>query len=117
MTLECSGSGVSKNFMNAIYNGKWTGTPLAPILKSCGVRPKALEAVFFGADRKEETLREGTKRELTIEVPFGRSMSREDALGQNALLAYELNGKPIETRNGQEQELSANKRARPCADR
>lgn len=100
MTLECSGSGVSKNFMNAIYNGKWTGTPLAPILRSCGIRPGALEAVFFGADRKEETLREGTKRELKIEVPFGRSMSLEDVLGRNPLLAYELNGKPIETRNG-----------------
>jgi len=100
MTLECSGSGVSKKFMNAIYNGKWTGTPLAPILKECGIRPQALEAVFFGADRKEETLRKGTERELTVEVPFGRSMSLEDALSLNLLLAYELNGKPIETRNG-----------------
>ena len=33
MTLECSGNGAGKGFMNAIYNSKWTGTPLAPILK------------------------------------------------------------------------------------
>ena len=27
MTLECSGNGVSKGFMNAIYNSKWTALP------------------------------------------------------------------------------------------
>ena len=41
MTLECSGNGASTGFMNAIYNSKWTGTPLAPILKSCGLKPSA----------------------------------------------------------------------------
>ena len=100
MTLECSGSGVSKGFMDAIYNGKWTGTPLAPILDQCGVSFKATEIVFFGTDRKEETLRKGTDSELTIEVPFGRSMSLKDAMSQNVLLAYEYNGAPIEQRNG-----------------
>ncbi|MEO2034171.1 MAG: molybdopterin-dependent oxidoreductase [Planctomycetaceae bacterium] len=100
MTLECSGNGVSKGFMNAVYNGKWTGTPLAPILKSCGMQPEATEVVFFGMDRQEETLREGTKRELTVEVPFGRSMSVEHAMKLNLLLAYERNGLPIEKRNG-----------------
>ncbi len=41
MTLECSGNGASKGFMNAVYNGKWGGTPLAPILKECGVQSGA----------------------------------------------------------------------------
>ena len=100
MTLECSGSGVSKGFMDAIYNGKWTGTPLVPILEKCGVGSSATEVVFFGTDRKKETLREGTDRELTIEVPFGRSMSLEDAMTQNVLLAYQFNDAPIEHRNG-----------------
>lgn len=100
MTLECSGNGVSKGFMNAVYNSRWTGTPLAPILKSCGLKPEASEVVFFGVDRQEETLREGTKRELTIEVPFGRSMTVEDALNLDVLLAYERNGDPIAQRNG-----------------
>jgi len=100
MTLECSGNGASKGFMNAVYNSKWTGTPLAPILQSCGIQPEAKEVVFFGVDRKQETLREGTNRELKIEVPFGRSMSVQDALNLNLLLAYERNGKPIENRNG-----------------
>ena len=37
---------------------------------------------------------------MTIEVPFGRSMSVHDAMNLNLLLAYERNGKPIEKRNG-----------------
>ena len=38
MTLECSGNGVSRGFMNAFYNSKWTGTPLASLLQRCGVQ-------------------------------------------------------------------------------
>ena len=100
MTLECSGNGASPGFMNAIYNSKWTGTPLAPILKECGIQKGAQEIVFIGVDRQEETLRKGTRRELTVEVPFGRSMSIADAMNLNLLLAYERNGKPLEKRNG-----------------
>jgi DMSO/TMAO reductase YedYZ molybdopterin-dependent catalytic subunit len=100
MTLECSGNGASKGFMNAIYNGKWVGTPLAPILKECGLTSDAREVVFFGFDTNKETLRKGTERELTVKVPFGRSMSIDDALNLNLLLAYERDGNPIETRNG-----------------
>ena len=100
MTLECSGNGASEGFMNAVYNSKWTGTRLAPLLKACGVQPGAKEVVFFGVDRKQETLRKDTARELTVDVPFGRSMSVDDALNQNLLLAYERNGEPLEKRNG-----------------
>ena len=100
MTLECSGNGASPGFMNAIYNSRWTGTPLAPLLKECGIHDDAIEVVFIGYDRKEETLRPGTKRELKFEVPFGRSMSIEDAMSLPLLLAYERNGEPLEKRNG-----------------
>src|ERR1051326_522259 len=100
MTLECSGNGSSKGFMNAIYNSQWTGTPLGPLLKKCKIDTRAKEIVFFGMDHKKETLRPGTNRELTIEVPFGRSMSIEDATKLPLLLAYERNGEPFEKRNG-----------------
>ncbi len=96
MTLECSGNGAGKGFMNAIYNSKWTGIPLRPILEQCGIDPKAKEIVFIGADKKEETLR----GKLKIEVPFGRSMSMEDAMNLDLLLAYQRNGKSMELRNG-----------------
>jgi DMSO/TMAO reductase YedYZ molybdopterin-dependent catalytic subunit len=100
MTLECSGNGAGPTFMNAVYNSRWTGTPLAPILKKCGIKSGAIEVIFFGYDHKAETLRKGTPRELTVDVPFARSMSLDDALRLNILLAYERNGTPFEKRNG-----------------
>jgi DMSO/TMAO reductase YedYZ molybdopterin-dependent catalytic subunit len=100
MTLECSGNGSSKGFMNAVYNSRWTGTPLVPLLKESGIKPEAIEVVFYGKDSKEETLRPGTNRELKIDVPFGRSMALADVLGLDPLIAYERNGQPIEHRNG-----------------
>jgi DMSO/TMAO reductase YedYZ molybdopterin-dependent catalytic subunit len=100
MTLECSGNGSSKGFMDAVYNSRWTGTPLAPLLRECGVKPGAIEVVFYGKDTQRETLRPGTNRALTVEVPFGRSMALEDALNLDLLLAYERNGEPIAHRNG-----------------
>jgi DMSO/TMAO reductase YedYZ molybdopterin-dependent catalytic subunit len=100
MTLECSGNGSNPGFTGAVYNSRWTGTRLAPLLKECGIKPGALEVVFFGVDEQEETLRKGTPRELTVKVPFGRSMSVEHALRPDLLLAYERNGEPMEKRNG-----------------
>jgi DMSO/TMAO reductase YedYZ molybdopterin-dependent catalytic subunit len=55
MTLECSGNGSSPGFSNAVYNSRWTGTPLVPLLQSCGITAGAIEVVFFGHDRKTET--------------------------------------------------------------
>ena len=100
MTLECSGNGAAPGFSGAVYNSRWTGTRLAPLLEACGVKPGAVEVVFFGHDRKTETLRPGTPRELSVEVPFGRSLSLADATGLNPLLAYERNGEPLARRNG-----------------
>jgi DMSO/TMAO reductase YedYZ molybdopterin-dependent catalytic subunit len=100
MTLECSGNGSNKGFMNAVYNSRWTGTPLTHVLEKCGVDPRTTEVVFFGKDKKEETLRPGTNRELKVEVPFGRSMSLADTRRPEILLAYERNGEPMEHRNG-----------------
>jgi DMSO/TMAO reductase YedYZ molybdopterin-dependent catalytic subunit len=100
MTLECSGNGSSKGFMGAVYNSRWTGTKLTPLLEDCGVKPEAIEVVFIGYDRKEETLRPGTPRELKFEVPFGRSISLADVRKMDLLLAYERNGEPLTKGNG-----------------
>ena len=105
MTLECSGNGASPRFINAIYNSKWTGTPLAPILSACRIQAGAKEIAFVCLDQGSETLRKKTLRkelpdEATVEIPFGRSMSLEDAMRLNLLLAYERNGKSLEKRNG-----------------
>lgn len=100
MTLECSGNGASPGFSSAVYNSRWSGTALWPLLKECGIKPGATEVVFFGHDRSQETLRKGTPRELTVEVPFGRSLSLADTEQANLLLAYERNGEPLEKRTG-----------------
>lgn len=100
MTLECSGNGASKGFSNAVYNSKWTGTPLKPLLESAGVKAGAVEVAFIGYDHQVEELRKGTPREVKFDVPFGRALSIHDALTLDALLVYERNGQPLEVRNG-----------------
>jgi len=96
MTLECSGNGASPGFSNAVYNSKWRGALLAPLLKDAGVKDGAIEVVFFGIDQKKETIRKG----VTVNVPFGRSVSLKDAMNSGLMLAYERNGQPLELRNG-----------------
>lgn len=100
MTLECSGNGSSKGFMSAVYNSRWTGARLKPLLEACGVDPAAIEVVFIGHDEQDETLRKDTKRELSFRVPFGRSLSLADAFEIDPLVAYERNGEPLTTENG-----------------
>ena len=94
-TLECSGNGASSRFMGAIGNVRMGGTPLAPILKECGLRPEAIEIVFFGADSGEEEIRDKKYKQN-----FARSLSRDDALGEDVILAYEMNGEPLEQKHG-----------------
>lgn len=100
MTLECSGNGSNPGFTGAVYNSQWTGTPLLPLLQECGIRPEAIEIVFIGHDHQEETLRKGTQRETTFDVPFGRSISLHDAQGLDLLLAWQRNGENLTPGNG-----------------
>ena len=95
MTLECSGNGAGKGFMGAVYNSKWTGTPLAPLLKEAGIKPEAKEIVFFGSDVKKEKI-----KDYDVEVRFGRSMSVVDANDPNLLLVYLRNDQPLTKENG-----------------
>lgn len=94
-TLECSGNGSNPGFMGAIGNLRWTGTPLAPLLRECGLSARGIEVVFFGADEKVEKIREQ-------EYPqnFARSLSTKDALRDDILLAYEMNGEPLSVAHG-----------------
>ncbi|MCA9114611.1 MAG: sulfite oxidase [Planctomycetaceae bacterium] len=100
MTLECAGNGASKGFIGAVYNSKWEGTSLRPLLEEAGIQPGAKEIVFIGHDTNEETLRKGTRRELKITVPFGRSMSLDDMIAKDPLIAWNRNGEPLTKPNG-----------------
>ena len=89
-TIECSGNGAGKNFMGAIGNATWVGTPLAPLLKECGLQPSAVEVAFYGVDTGTEKLPGGD-----VEQPFARTLPMNEALRDDVLLCYELNGKPL----------------------
>ena len=94
-TLECSGNGSSKTFIGAAGNARWAGTPLAPLLKDCGLSPEAVEIAFFGADHKIEKIRGGD-----YDQNFARALSLPDAQRDDIILAYEMNGQPLTAGHG-----------------
>lgn len=94
-TLECSGNGAGANFMGAIGNARWAGTSLSALLKECGVQPQAVEAAFWGADSGKEKI-----RDTEYEQNFARSLSIADAMRDDILLAWEINGQPLPPDHG-----------------
>lgn len=100
VTLECAGNGrallapraISQPWLNeAVGTAEWTGTPLAPILKEAGVHPSAVEVVFTGMDRGVQ----GGE-----EQDYQRSLSLDEALRDEVLLAYAMNGAPLAPQHG-----------------
>src|SRR5581483_1914078 len=90
---ECSGN--SSRFFDGLCScGRFTGVPLSHVLKQVGIGEKAREVVFFGTDRKEEEI---VFRQDKFKLPqqFGRSITLENALKPEPLLAYALNGQPL----------------------
>ncbi|MFM1768944.1 MAG: hypothetical protein RJA22_1473 [Verrucomicrobiota bacterium] len=94
-TLECSGNSSSPGFMGAIGNIQWTGTPLAPLLKECEPYKRGIEVAFFGADTQKDEVR---KNEYTAH--FSRGLHITDAMRDDLLLCYEMNGEPLPVRHG-----------------
>ncbi len=90
---ECSGN--SSRFFDGLSScGRFTGVPLSHVLKQVGVGAKAREVVFFGTDRGKEDVvfRQDTYK---LEQQFGRSITLENAMKPEPLLAYALNGQPL----------------------
>ncbi len=95
--FECSGNRGPLNGLSS--NGRWTGVSLRTVLQRAGVQGAAREFVFFGADRgEEEVLWRG--RTFNVEQQYGRSLERDQALSDEPLLAYELNGEPLSAHQG-----------------
>jgi len=92
--FECGGNG-ERLFQGLIGNARWGGTSLKALLEEAGVDPKGIEVVFYGIDKGNENI-----RDLTIEQAFGRSMHIDDALGEDVMLAYEMNGQPLPLYHG-----------------
>lgn len=95
MLLECAGNRGFATFQGAVHNATWTGTPLAPLLREAGVRDGGIEVVFFGADTGTETI-----RDMEVEQHFARSLSIEDAMADDIILAWAVNGEALPTGNG-----------------
>jgi DMSO/TMAO reductase YedYZ molybdopterin-dependent catalytic subunit len=95
---ECSGNS-ARSMQGLSSCGKFTGVPLSRVLKQLGVNSKAREVVFFGTDRGKEDVvfRQNTYK---IEQQFGRSVTLENAMKPDPLLAYSLNGDPLTKEQG-----------------
>jgi DMSO/TMAO reductase YedYZ molybdopterin-dependent catalytic subunit len=99
VTMECAGNGrarlsprpISQPWLNeAIGTASWTGTPLAPLLAEAGL-DDAVELVFTGADR-------GIQGD--VEQDYQRSLTVDEASRPEVLLAYAMNGRPLEPQHG-----------------
>ncbi len=100
VTLECAGNGrgwlsprpVSLPWLGeAIGTAEWTGTALGAVLEEAGLLPDAVEVVFWGADC-------GIQGEE--EQAYARSLPIAEAIGPEVLLAYGMNGHPLEPQYG-----------------
>ena len=100
VTMECAGNGrarlsprpISQPWIQeAVGTAEWTGTPLAPILAEAGLRPDAVDILFTGADH-------GIQGE--VEQDYQRSLSIEEAMREEVLLAYAINGQPLPPQHG-----------------
>jgi len=95
--FECSGN--RGPLQGLCGNGRWTGVPLKKVLDRAGVTPSAREFVFFGADHGEEEVEWRTQK-FKLDVPFGRSLTREKALSPDPMLVWALNGEPLSRHQG-----------------
>ena len=87
--FECGGNG-QRLFHGLIGNAYWRGATLKTILEEAGIQSGAKEIVFFGADIATEEIR---GRE--VEKAFARSLSIDDAMRPENMLAFEMNGEPL----------------------
>jgi DMSO/TMAO reductase YedYZ molybdopterin-dependent catalytic subunit len=95
--FECSGNGPP--MQGLVSNGRWTGLPLRDLLKEVGVREKAREVVFFGADKGTEEV-EFRGRKYPVEQQYGRSIPVDKAMSPEPFLAHALNGEPLTVHQG-----------------
>ena len=74
-----------------VSTAEWTGVSLAVLLKEIKVKESAQEIVFHGTDR-------GIDR--GIEHTFSRSLVPSEAMRDDVLVAYAMNGQPLLPQHG-----------------
>ena len=100
VTLECAGNGrarlsprpLSQPWLNeAVGTAEWTGTRLGPLLAEAHSRDGAAHVVFTGIDRGVQG---------GIEQQYERSLPLPDAIRDEVLLAWAINGQPLTPQHG-----------------
>jgi len=100
VTMECAGNGRARLaprplsqpwLVEAVGNAEWTGTPLAPILQEAGLEDDVVDLVFTGADH-------GLQGD--VEQDYQRSLSVDDAMRPDVMLAWQMNGQPLLPQHG-----------------
>ncbi|MEW5864514.1 MAG: sulfite oxidase [Pseudomonadota bacterium] len=99
-TMECAGNGRGQMaprypsmpwLEEGVSTAEWTGAPLARLLERAGLRPSATELVFYGTDR-------GMDR--GVEHAFARSLSRAEAVREDVIVAWSMNGVALPPQHG-----------------
>jgi DMSO/TMAO reductase YedYZ molybdopterin-dependent catalytic subunit len=77
--------------------GQWTGTPLSLLLKAAGVLPGAKYVVLYCADNLDGEPSKGGEQSPG---QYYESRALVDAVHPQTLIAYEMNGKPLDVPHG-----------------
>ena len=100
VTMECAGNGrarlsprpVSQPWLlEAVGTAEWTGVPLRDLLTEAGLDAAAEAIVFTGLDRGVEG---GEVQQ------YERALTPEQALADDVVLAYAMNGRPLLPQHG-----------------
>jgi DMSO/TMAO reductase YedYZ molybdopterin-dependent catalytic subunit len=100
VTLECAGNGrahlvprpLSQPWLSeAVGNAEWTGTRLRTVLEEAGLGEGVTDVVFTGLDRG---LQGG------VEQQYERSLPISEAMRDEMLLVYAINGRPLPPQHG-----------------
>ena len=77
--------------------GQWTGAPLGLLLKAAGVAPGAKYAVFYCADNLDGEPAKGGNQ---APGQYYESIGMADAYHPQTLIAYAMNGAPLDVAHG-----------------
>ena len=100
VTLECAGNGraqllprpVSQPWLTeAVGTARWSGTSLSSLLREAGIADGAVDVVFTAADH-------GIER--GFEQDYQRALPLAEAMSEQVMLAYEMNGAPLPPQHG-----------------
>ncbi len=100
ITMECAGNGrallnprpINQPWgLEAVGTAEWTGTPLRGVLEEAGLKDEAVEILFTGLDR-------GVQGDEV--QSYQRSLSVDEAMREEVLLAYRMNGEPLPPPHG-----------------